>query len=196
MALTIGPVVYGTGHHLRGLASFVLATLAGGLLVGVALAAIGQLAPLIGLVVVGLALVALAGYIITARIRIPSPAQQMPQTWINVARPIRTVAHYGFVQGLAFATPLRSASLVAIAGLAIVGSDPVYGAQTFAFVALIRALPVIVTVVTPRFVTEPASVVEEWVRHRHAIQLLDAAAVSLLAGALARQVIQGSLLWN
>ncbi len=65
---------------------------------------------------------------------------QLSATWLDRERPDATALRYGVVWGLAFATPIRAGSLVALALLIALANDPFWGSVVFAVVGFVRGL--------------------------------------------------------
>lgn len=184
MALTIGPVVYGAGLRAKGLALYVLVSTLAAASVGAILGALGMvLGPTLG----QLALIVGAGgytltYLIHSRFLELQLGPQMPQRWIALNHPMRTVAHFAFVLGLTYATPVRAGTVIALGAIVWIIGSPLAAAVLFALMAGIRNLPVLWASYGRQ---DPASRISRVLGFRGVLLMADACVLSaLLVGAV------------
>jgi hypothetical protein len=146
MVGTIGPAVRGAGKPTKlGIGAFSAGSVVGGAAAGlvVAMITLPLDARFLEIVLVATALFAAASYLRSGKVSIPWP-RQAPPGWIKERTPIAGSARYGLVMGAGFATPVRAASLLALAAVAGSLHDPVTTVLLFALMGGFRALPVAV----------------------------------------------------
>lgn len=142
MAGTITVPVWGRKKVAVGIV-FAAANALTGAAVGAALGLAGRMLPQ-SVIVAALGIVSacyLAYFIGRGRVPFMPWPPQLPPTWRDHERPLWTALRYGSVFGLAFSTPIRSGSLVALALLVGISGSPSLGATLFAVVGLLKSMP-------------------------------------------------------
>jgi|GEM_PF-6199775 len=181
MAGTITITVRG-GRSVRAGVLFLLGNVVVSSAVGLVIGFAGALVPVrVSLFAIALVCIACLGsFVAFGRLPFVPWPPQLPSTWLDRRHPSLTALRYAVVWGLAFATPIRAGSLLALAAVGLALHDPPLVAALFAVVGCIRALPASVTPVRVPVDVAPGrrGVGGSW--QRPLVGILDAAAVAAL----------------
>jgi sulfite exporter TauE/SafE len=132
----------------RTVTAYVIASIAGGALVGVLLGLLGDVAwrsapPTWALVVVGVAALAVVALDLTGRVT--GPRRQVDETWLTQYRDWVVGLGYGFQLGVGGLTIVTSATVYLTWLLEILTARPLTGAAVGGVFGLARALPLLTT---------------------------------------------------
>jgi hypothetical protein len=170
------------GRSVRAGLVFLLGNVVVSSAVGILIGLAGELVPVrASLFAIALVCIAcLVSFVVFGRLPFFPWPPQLPSTWLDRRHPSRTALRYALVWGLAFATPIRAGSLLALAAVGLALRDPLLVAALFAVVGFIRALP---ASMTPLRMPTDAAPTRKGARgswQRPLVGVLDAAAVAAL----------------
>jgi hypothetical protein len=156
-------------------ASVVVSSAGVGALLGWLGAHFGFLVFYAALLVAGaLYLVLFGGYLATGVIPWLGYPRQLPREWIDPNHRTLTVARFGVVFGLGYATPLRSLALLAIGPAAVALANPLIGMLMFAIAGACRALPAIILPIRSTFPDRGPATLGQVMRWRGVVTFADA----------------------
>jgi hypothetical protein len=192
MMTTIGPVVREARQQSRGWIAFLLSTFGGAAFVGAILGWTGSLAharTALLSATLGVCVAYAVGFVLSGRVFTTDWPPQMPRHWRNPAHPLASVAHYGVVMGLTYATPIRAAAVVPLTLLVLAFGHPLLGAAAFMLLALSRTAPIVLSELGPKAHEYRVERLQAIVSRRALVSNVDLAVVLATLGAVLHAVI-------
>jgi hypothetical protein len=174
----------------RTVTGYVVASAAGGAVMGAALGALGSLLPGIDstAAVVAVAVLAVIAAVSDLRGRPPSLHRQVDERWLTSYRDWVCGVGFGFQLGLGAVTIATSASLYLTWLLELLVAAPAAGAAVGLMFGIARALPILGN----RAIVDPESLRRSHRRWQHALTVVRPVTIAVEAGAAVALVVVGA----